>query len=143
MALDLISSVFEDGGELPGEYTCSEGGTNPPLYINGVPEDAESLMLVVVDPDSKEDTAHWIVWNIDPKTEYIEEGFAPEDSIEGYNDFGLAEYGGDCPSDGDHRYQYHLYALDEMIDLDEDSTRKQVEQEVAGHIIDEAVLTSS
>ncbi len=141
MALDLISSSFDDGDLIPEEFGCDGDNVNPPLEIYGVPEEAESLVLLFEDLDGKEgELVHWMVWNINPNTKIIDSGLAPEDSIEGYNDFGAAEYRGPCPDSGEHRYQFRLYALDTELELDEDVTRDKLEKEMAGHILDEVLL---
>ncbi len=50
---------------------------NPPLEIDGVPEETKSLALVMDDPDAVEPAGkvwdHWVVWNIDPTTSTIPE----------------------------------------------------------------------
>ncbi len=143
MQIDMISPAFEDGDDIPTKYTADGENINPPLIISSVPDDAVSLVLIVDDPDSPSgDFVHWLVWNINPSITRIEEGMAPEDAIEGYNDFEVAEYSGPKPPRGEeHVYQFKLFALDIELELDEDVTRDKVEKEMAGHILDEVILT--
>lgn len=141
MSLGLSSLKFDDGGTIPAEFTCKGDNVNPPLMIEGVPEDAVSLLLIVDDPDSPSgDFVHWMVWNIPANTTELPSGELPESSIEGYNDFGNLEYGGPCPPSGEHEYHFRLYALDIDLELDEDTKREKIEKEIAGHILDETVL---
>ena len=46
-------------------------------------------------------------------------------------------YGGPCPSSGTHRYFFRVYALDKNIDLKAGAGRKELENEMIGHIIAE------
>jgi hypothetical protein len=50
--LSLTSPSFGDGEPIPDEHGYSVDNTNPPLEIADVPEEAESLALVVDDPDA-------------------------------------------------------------------------------------------
>jgi phosphatidylethanolamine-binding protein (PEBP) family uncharacterized protein len=49
--MNITSSVFQDNGTIPSKYTCDGDNINPPLEIEGVPEEAVSLALLVLDPD--------------------------------------------------------------------------------------------
>ncbi len=90
--LTLESPAFDDGERIPEEYGYTETNVNPPLEIDGVPDDADSLALVVDDPDAKEPAGtvwdHWIVWNVPPETGTIPEAWDPDDATEGTNDYG-------------------------------------------------------
>ncbi len=54
--IDLWSSAFADGGEIPVEHTCDGEGVSPPLSWSHVPGRAASLVLLVEDPDAPGDT---------------------------------------------------------------------------------------
>ena len=137
----LTSPAFENNQLIPSKYTCDGEDINPPLRIEGVPEETKSLVLIVDDPDAPLGTwDHWIVWNIDPSTSLIEENKVPEGAIEGKNDFGKNSYGGPCPPSGTHRYHFKLYALDKKLQLDSSSEREAVEKAMEGHILDWAEL---
>ncbi len=133
--------MFENNGNIPGKYTCDGDDVNPPLQIEGVPENARSLVLIVDDPDAPMGTwDHWIVWNIAPDTTKIEENSVPEGAVQGMNDFKKREYGGPCPPSGKHRYMFKLYALDTTLDLDSASKKEDVENAMSGHIIEQTTL---
>ncbi|MBI5286637.1 MAG: YbhB/YbcL family Raf kinase inhibitor-like protein [Deltaproteobacteria bacterium] len=134
--LKLSSPAFENNGYIPSKYTCDGRDISPPLVISNVPQNAKSLALIVDDPDAPMGTwVHWVVWNIDPKTERIEEGTVPKGALEGMNDFRKKDYGGPCPPSGAHRYFFKLYALDTILDLKGNVTKADLEKAMNGHIL--------
>lgn len=145
MALQISSPQFEDGGNIPSKYTCDGDNTNPEFNMNGVPEGAISLALIMDDPDVptnlREDGMwdHWIVFNIPPQTTKVDENSEPE-GVHGSGTAGNANYRGPCPPDREHRYFFKLYALDTMLDLPEGVSKKEVEDAMKGHIIEQAEL---
>ncbi len=141
--MQITSNVFEDGGEIPIKYTCKGEDVNPSLDIADVPSEAKSLALIVDDPDAPAGTwVHWLVWNIDPSTTRILENSSPESSVEGLTNFGFNRYSGPCPpkGHGKHRYFFKLYALDIDLDLGEDTEKKDLEETIKDHILEEAQL---
>ena len=139
--LELTSSAFEDGGEIPRECGYKNGNKVPPLTVSGIPEGTKSLALIMDDPDAMEPAGkvwvHWVAWNIDPtKTELAK-------STEGMTDFGEVGYGGPAPPDKRHTYVFKLYALDSELDLPDKSTKADVEKAMEGHIIEQTQLTGT
>jgi len=143
--LTLKSSGFKDGGMIPAKYTCDGENVNPLLEIRNVPEGTMSLALVVDDPDATGGGVwdHWVVWNIEPGTQYILEDNIPHGAIQGKTSFGSRRYGGPCPSKGSgtHGYRFKLYALDMMLDLSDEAGKDALEREMQEHILAEATLT--
>jgi Raf kinase inhibitor-like YbhB/YbcL family protein len=138
--MTLTSSAFKEGGSIPAKYSCKGENINPPLSITGVPEIAQSLALVMEDPDAPNGTwDHWIVFNIDPKTTTIEEGREPK-GLHGIGSSGNKEYKGPCPPGGIHRYFFTVYAVDSNLDLPEGVTKKDLLRGLQGHSIAEAKL---
>lgn len=131
--LVVSSRAFGNNKAIPSKYTCDGEDVNPPLTIEGIPEEAESLVLVVEDPDCPSGLwIHWIVWNIPPK------GVVDEDSvpgIEGVTTFGTRGYGGPCPPSGNHRYFFEIYALDIKLDLGGNSRKQDVEKAMRNHVL--------
>lgn len=139
--LILSSPEFENDAPMPAKFTCDGEDVSPLLKIAGVPEDAKSLVLIVDDPDAPlGDWVHWLIWNIDPSTREISENLAPAGALQGTTDFGTNKWGGPCPPSGEHRYQFKLYALDIMLELDSSATKKAIESAMQGHILDQTVL---
>jgi len=139
--MKIKSPSFENKDDIPSKHTCDGEDINPSLEITGVPERAESLVLIVDDPDAPAGTwDHWVVWNINPSVEKIEEGSVPEGAVEGMNDFGKKPYGGPCPPSGTHNYYFKLYALDANLELDSSAKKEEVESKMKDHILERAEL---
>lgn len=137
--MQLSSPAFAHQGTIPAKYTCDGVNASPPLAISGVPPRADSLVLLVEDPDAPGGTfVHWVVYDIPPATEKIPENTAP--GTMGINNFRQTAYGGPCPPSGTHRYYFRLYALDRKLDLSPGRSKKQVEQAMTGHVLAQAEL---
>lgn len=142
--MELISSAFRDGEEIPIEYTCDGRDVSPPLDIAGAPDGAQSLALVMDDPDAPGGTFdHWVVYGISPGTSKIPEGTLPPGSRAGRNSWGRNGWGGPCPPDGRHRYRFHLYALDDELALSAGATKEELERAMKDHVLAEATLTGT
>jgi Raf kinase inhibitor-like YbhB/YbcL family protein len=132
--LKITSDSFENNGQIPSKYTCEGKNFNPPLRIQNIPESAESLAIIVDDPDAPSGIfTHWMVWNIPPAS-LIKENSFPE-GIEGINDFKAFHYMGPCPPSGTHRYFFKVYALDSMLDVPKISTKAHLERTMQAHIL--------
>ncbi|MES9974553.1 MAG: YbhB/YbcL family Raf kinase inhibitor-like protein, partial [Candidatus Thiodiazotropha sp.] len=59
---------------------------------------------------------------------------------EGINDWNRTGYGGPCPPIGRHRYFHKLYALDTVLEGLRQPRKREVEEAMTGHIIEEAIL---
>jgi len=128
------SSAFENNKLIPTKYTCDGANVNPPLTIEGVPEETKTLVLIVDDPDAPMGTFdHWIVWDIPPTTSKIEENTVP--GADGISSYRKHAYGGPCPPYGTHRYFFKVYALDVQLELSPASKKKDVEKAMQGHIL--------
>jgi Raf kinase inhibitor-like YbhB/YbcL family protein len=140
--LKISSPAFENGGKMPKEYTCDGKNINPPLKIENAPSNAKSLALVFDDIDAPRGTyVHWIVWNIDPGLKEIRENFVPEGVVQGMNDFKKRNYGGPCPPGRAHKYIFRIYALDTLLNLNPNGTKKDLEKAMEGHILSRAQVT--
>jgi len=140
----LESEAFDNGGVIPRKCGYKNGNQSPPLKISGVPENTLSLALIMDDPDAMGAVGkvwvHWVLWNIDPSIIELKENSIPSDCLEGETDFGEIGYGGPAPPDKEHTYIFKLYALDQKLDADKDSTKKQIEEAMNNHIIAETRL---
>ncbi len=145
--MQLTSSGFSDGDEMPIELGYKNGNETPALSINGIPEGTKSLALIMDDPDAMGAVGkvwvHWVVWNIDTTKEFITGNTQESGFVEGMTDFGEVGYGGPAPPDKRHTYVFKLYALDTPLDLPDKSTKADVENAMEGHIVDQATLTGT
>ena len=143
--MKLKSRAFEHEGKIPSKHTCDGENVSPLLEISDVPKNAKSLVLIMDDPDVPKRLRkdgmwdHWVVFNIPPDVQKIAEGEEPP-GTPGIGTSGNSGYYGPCPPDREHRYFFKLYAMDRLLNLPEKSTKTTVEKEMAGHVIEEAVL---
>ena len=147
--MKILSSAFEENQRIPNQYTCdAEAPVSPPLKFEDVPPEAISLALIMDDPDvpvqlkPDGEFTHWVLFNINPDTDGIPEGsFA---GTLGVNGAGKSEYAGPCPppqyEPNEHRYFFHLYALDTRLDLPEGASKQEVLDAMDGHILEKAEL---
>jgi Raf kinase inhibitor-like YbhB/YbcL family protein len=131
--LSVSSPAFEHNALIPAKYTCDGDDVSPPLTVEGAPEETRSLVLVVDDPDAPMGTwDHWVVWNI-PPARSIAEDTVP--GTEGLNTYRRHSYGGPCPPSGTHRYFFKVYALDIMLNLSSNATKRELEKAMQGHVL--------
>lgn len=198
--MELYSESFDDGDEIPELYafgvqdpathaTFGEN-LNPHLAWSDLPEETQSLVLICHDPDvpSKPDDVnqegrevpsdldridfyHWVLVDIDPDLEGIDEGEFSEEATahgkdgpdaahatrQGINDYtnwfdGNPDmegeyfgYDGPFPPWNDsivHHYHFTLYALDvAKCPVDGTFTATDVLDAIEPHILDQASIT--
>ena len=148
MTMQLTSTAFASGGEIPAVHTCEGPDHSPPLAWSGVPSGARSLALIVDDPDAPDPKApkmtyvHWVVYNLPATDSELAEGAAqlPSGAGEGISDFKRPGYGGPCPPIGRHRYFFKLYALDTRLPDLRQPTKSRLEEAMQGHVLERAEL---
>ena len=139
--MEISSVAFQNNQNIPAKYTCDGQNINPPLEFKGVPDKAQSLVLICDDPDAPAGTwTHWTVWNINPQLNKIEENSVPEEGIEGKTSKGDTGYHGPCPPSGSHRYFFRVFALDAKLNLDTSANIGQLQKAIEGHILEQAEL---
>ena len=150
MTLSISSPAFQDGEKIPAKYTCQGQDISPPLKWNRVPNETQSLALILDDPDAPSGVfTHWVIFNLPPDSRELPEAMPaasqlPSGALQGKNDFGKIGYGGPCPPPGyPHRYRFTLYALDRQLDLKAGSSKKQVLHTMEGHILAQVQLTGT
>lgn len=136
--MKLTSPAFEHNQMMPKKFTCDGEDICPALEIQDIPPKAQSLALIVDDPDAPMGTwVHWVVYDI-PVTSAIPENNIP--GKQGSNNFGRKDYGGPCPPSGTHRYFFKLYALDKELEAREGLNKQELEKAMQGHILGNAEL---
>ncbi len=150
MSFSISSASFKDGASIPSKYTCQAEDVSPALAWSGVPDGAQSLALIVDDPDAPDPAApkmiwvHWVLYNLPANSSGLAEAVAvealPQGTLQGKNDWKNTGYGGPCPPIGEHRYFFKLYALDSVLpDLDQPSKDALLEA-MEGHVLAAAQL---
>lgn len=145
--MQITSSDFQNLEPIPQKFSRDGEDINPSLTFSEIPDDAQSLVLIVEDPDAPSGLfTHWIIYNMSPSTLQIIEGELPVSGRQGVNDYGEETYGGPKPPSGSgtHRYLFKLIALREMLDLEDDDgikvDRETLYTAMEGHIIEEAEI---
>lgn len=138
--MKISSPAFTENQPIPAQFTCDGEGINPPLQFSEIPQRAQSLTLILDDPDSPSGIfTHWILYNLDPKVTDIAPNSLPTGSEQGRNTYGNLEYGGPCPHQGRHRYVFILYALDTKLSI-KAPNRQMLEEALDGHVLETAQL---
>ena len=141
-SMNITSSAFSQGAMIPAEYTCDGANISPPLSVTDVPQGAQSLVLIVDDPDAPHGTwTHWVVWNITPAPFAIAAGAVPPGAAVGTTSAGTTGYHGPCPPSGTHRYHFQVYALNTAFKkLVSASVAANVRALMQGHLLSQADL---
>jgi Raf kinase inhibitor-like YbhB/YbcL family protein len=139
--MQISSSAFSAGEFIPKNFCCDGKGISPPLSFSYIPDKAQSLVLIMDDPDAPSGLyTHWLIWNIPPTISEIPEGGFIEGAVEGVNSSGGQGYVPPCPPNGTHRYFFKLYALDIVVSLAADAGRNDLEEEMQDHILSQTEL---
>jgi len=140
--MKLSSPAFEEGGYIPVKYTCDGEDISVPLLFGDIPAEAESLALIMDDPDAPAGTfVHWVIYNIPADSGGLPEGIPAEPYLaegirQGVNSFGNIGYGGPCPPPGGaHRYMFKLYARDRALDIDAGLSKHELLSAMEGSVI--------
>lgn len=146
-SLELRSTAFQPGGDIPKKFTCSGSDVSPALEWGEPPAGTRSLALIVDDPDAPAGTwVHWVVFDLPASARRLPEGVAKSESVpgggrQGLNDFQKTGYGGPCPPPGaPHRYFFKIYAVDKPLGLGPHSTKQSVEEAMKGHVLAQGEL---
>ena len=143
--LKISSPAFADRGKMPAKYSCDGEGLNPPLTFSNVPPKAQSLALIVEDPDIPEQFKaqipsgvfdHWLIWDIAADSK----GFAEGGEKGGINAGGRPGFFPACPPDKSHRYFFKLFALDKKLTGVDIKNKADLEAAMAGHVIQQAEM---
>ena len=83
--MQLTSSVFQQGAEIPSYYTSDGEDASPELSWKDAPAETKSFALIVHDPDASRPGGftHWVVYDIPPETGHIEENVPDTERVSG------------------------------------------------------------
>ncbi|WP_342770606.1 MULTISPECIES: YbhB/YbcL family Raf kinase inhibitor-like protein [unclassified Methanoculleus] len=133
-------AVKLDFDEFPPEYTCRGANRSPPIRVEGILSNIESLaILATASPEGGESRVAWVLWNL-PAVEQIPAGFPEGETVEsplharqGRNDFGTLGYRGPCPEAGTTEvYLFRVYALDLDLPLASGATWEDLVRTMEG-----------
>jgi Raf kinase inhibitor-like YbhB/YbcL family protein len=154
MSIQISSEAFADGERIPPKYTQDGENVSPPLHWTGVPGGARELALIVDDPDAPraEPFVHWVIYKIPAAAAGLSENVphqakmkSPPEAVQGTNSFKKIGYAGPAPppGHGTHHYRFHLYALDEPLDVRGALDNKALVAAMSGHVLDEGEVVGT
>ena len=145
MAMEINSPAFQQGKDIPDEYTCQGQDISPELCWKEAPVGTKSYVLIMDDPDAPAGTwVHWLVYDIPDGILGLEKGINKSPTLpigpkQGMSSFRSIGYGGPCPPPGKkHRYFFTLYALDTMLGIPPGKSKQDVENAMKGHVLAQA-----
>ncbi|MFP4055041.1 MAG: YbhB/YbcL family Raf kinase inhibitor-like protein [Phycisphaerae bacterium] len=150
--MKLQSPAFEDGQDIPEQFTGEGKDVSPALKWDDLPDGTKELALICNDPDAprEEPWVHWVIYNIPSQRQGLPEGLPrketlQEDMYQGTNswDENNLGYRGPMPpkGHGPHRYIFTLYALDADIDIEPGKSKQDLLKAMEGHILAATDLT--
>ncbi len=149
-AMQLSSPAFADGQTIPAKYTADGQDISPPLKWSDIPAGTRQLALIMDDPDAPAGTfTHWLLWGLPADLTELAEGVEKAPTVaglagakQGTNDFGRIGYGGPAPPPGPpHHYNFTIYALDTVLDLQPGARRGELLRAIEGHVLATGKLT--
>lgn len=147
--LIVTSPCFAEGDWIPLENSARGKDLSPELHLSG--KDEKAVCFAVTMDDSSHplfpNYNHWVIWNI-PVMETIPGSIPKGAVVSALNGAiqGLA-YGRNCykgpkpPLKAIHTYTFTVFVLDCFIKLPEHSRRKDLFQEIEGHVLQKATLS--
>lgn len=154
LTIDLSSPAFANGARIPERFTADGAGVSPPLIWSDIPAGADSLALIVEDPDAPAISpfVHALIWGLPASERALAEGAIGRDGDGGPDgrDVGrnsmLAE--GWLPPDppaghGPHDYVFQLFALSGTPEIAPSPGRLEFVHAIAGRIVAAGMLVGT
>jgi Raf kinase inhibitor-like YbhB/YbcL family protein len=137
--LTVTSPSFKANDTIPARFSCDGANISPGLNIAGLPNNTQTMALIVDDPDAPNTFDHWLIWDM-PVMREIKENTAP--GTQGNNDAKESKYTGPCPPAGTgvHHYHFKVYALDTKLELKAGTKKKELLKAMEGHILAEGEI---
>ena len=136
-----LTAPWSDGDTIPDAFRCAGPEASPEVSWTGVPAEAKSLALVLVDEDAPEYT-HWVVANIDPATSALLAGSVDPNAVQATNSAGSIGFSGPCPPEGEtHAYSLSLYALDQVLEVQNGDDGAAMQDAIYAAAIEAAAVT--
>ena len=142
----LRSISINAGADIPASYTCKGEGVSPEVSWEGVPDKAQSYVLIATDWDGPSprlrlgNFTHWLLFNIPQGVHEVKSAVMPAELAQakielGENSSGAPAYRPPCPPLGKHRYIFRLYALDVAQLHPATRDRAGVMNAMTGHVL--------
>jgi len=139
--MQLTSTTFTAGGDIPKRCTMEGDNVSPQLTWQDAPEGTKSFAIICHDPDAplispgKYGFVHWVLYNLPATTTSLAEGETA--GTVGVNDFGEPGYGGPMPppGHGKHHYFFMVLALGENLDLEPGLDMWQLLARIEPHVL--------
>ncbi|XAS67733.1 YbhB/YbcL family Raf kinase inhibitor-like protein [Micrococcaceae bacterium Sec5.7] len=138
--MELLSTSFDYGQEIPQRYGKKIENVSPQLFWEGVPRQTKSFALSLVDnhPVARK-YVHWLVVDIGADVTMLAKGAAGRGLLGGGRE--VEAYAGPFPPSGTHEYEFTLYALGvETLDLPAKATLDRFVQATEGDVLAAATL---
>ena len=143
--VSVTSKAFNNGEAIPLRFTEDGAKVSPPLAWSGIPAGTAAVVLLIEDADSPTPSplVHAIAWNLAPADGMLEEGMLKSEGSGGWpqamgkNSFFKAEYlPPDPPSGhGTHRYAFQVFALDRVLDFEDEPGRGVLVDAMKTHVL--------
>lgn len=153
MTIEVTSTAFQHGEQIPRKYTGEGDDVSPPLAWSGLPDETQEIMVICDDPDAptEEPWVHWIIYKIPATETGLPEGVArdlklktPAGALQGRNSWPKDNIGykGPMPprGSGAHHYHFKLYALDGHMVVEPGADKTKLLEELRGNVIAEGEL---
>jgi Raf kinase inhibitor-like YbhB/YbcL family protein len=148
--MQLTSPAFAQREPIPRKYACDGENISPALQWQNAPKETKSFVVILHDPDApaRNGFTHWLLYNIPPTVDRIEENVPGQPSVaslglQGKNDAGKFGYMGPCPPSGTHRYVFRLYSLRRELTLEPGANYHQVIAAIEGALIEQTELVGT
>lgn len=146
--LTVKSKAFQEGGWIPEKYTARGADLSPDFKLTNIAPHAKSIAITLDDASHPffPNYNHWVVWNIAVQP-VIPEGIAHGKYVSGLSAtqgiaYGKNRYKGPKPPfKSVHTYVFTIYILDCRIDLDAKGRKRNLINNIQGHILQQTILS--
>ncbi|GCF93775.1 hypothetical protein NRIC_16660 [Enterococcus florum] len=140
--LKVSSPAFGPNQAIPEQYSGDGMDISPELNMSELDRRVVSLAVIMDDIDHPLMGVynHWLIWNIPPQQtipEAIPKGekvSTLSGAVQGIG-YGKHRYRGPKPPFGSHRYNYHVFALDQKLNLEASAKKADLLAAMEGHIV--------